>query len=392
MMNLNKTRGILFLLLWLCLGIQCSVMAQELKCDICGHPILEHYYYKENEVTFKTNNICLQCESLKSYCFTCRLPVLLSNSRLLNDGRYICKTDDASAIKSDEAAKEICTETVNDLNRLLVRWMEFPLTNSLVTIVNRFYLENLFKTQGSEGLCVSYHGATVSNPLPDGRIIHNVAILSELSRFKLMAVCAHEFTHAYIGQNHIRENRKTKLGPNMEEGLCELVAHKYIEFVSHTQENTEVLAIEKNTYTHGKIQVLMAAEARYGFNAILEWFKNGDDATLTMDHLERIRAVGGNYVPIADSDSSTPQIPVGAMIRSGAVATVPTNLVLKSISGAGNHRFAMINSTTFESNEKARVRLGSTNVVVQCLEIKKDSVIIHVDGADGTRQLTLANQ
>ncbi len=49
----------------------------------------------------------------------------------------------------------------------------------------------------------------------------------------------------------------------------------------------------------------------------------------------------------------------------------------------------MINNTTFETMEKAKVRLGQTNVVVRCLEIRNDSVMIQVEGATEKQQLFL---
>ncbi len=67
----------------------------------------------------------------------------------------------------------------------------------------------------------------------------------------------------------------------------------------------------------------------------------------------------------------------------------PSTLMLKSISGSGKNRFAMINNTTFETMEKARVRLGQTNVVVRCLEIRNDSVTIQVEGSAEKQQLFL---
>jgi hypothetical protein len=54
--------------------------------------------------------------------------------------------------------------------------------------------------------------------------------------------------------------------------------------------------------------------------------------------------------------------------------------MLKGISGAVGHRFALINNATFEPMQRAKVRVGQTNVSVVCLEIREKSVTIQVNG------------
>jgi hypothetical protein len=311
----------------------------------------------------------------------CSRPVK-ENAVTLPDGRVLCPRDYQASIQSEDAAKEICENVKNDLNRLLSRYMTFPDTNALVSIVNRFYLENLFKMPGEGQACVSVYGATTSNRLPGNKIVHSIAILSYLPKGRLSAVCAHELTHAWMGENVSRE-RTAALEKNTLEAFCELVAYKYMESRSET---FEMESIKKNDYTKGKILVLIAADNQYGFNAVLEWIKSGDDRTLEMNALERVRAVDGAYVP-AGAGPSLVTAPVGVK-----PVPAPTTLLLKSISGSAQRRFALINSTTFEPNEKSHVRLGATNVTVRCLEIRNDSVIIEVDGSSEKKQLFLRPQ
>ena len=64
--------------------------------------------------------------------------------------------------------------------------------------------------------------------------------------------------------------------------------------------------------------------------------------------------------------------------------------MLKGISGTGQHRFALINNTTLEPMEKGRVRVGQTNVVVRCLEIRNNSVVIQVNGTKEKKELFLS--
>jgi hypothetical protein len=64
---------------------------------------------------------------------------------------------------------------------------------------------------------------------------------------------------------------------------------------------------------------------------------------------------------------------------------------LKGISGSGQHRFALINNATLETMERGRVRVGQTNVMVQCLEIHDQSVTIQIEGSKEKKQLFLRN-
>jgi hypothetical protein len=194
-----------------------------------------------------------------------------------------------------------------------------------------------------------------------------------------MAVYAHEFTHAWMGENVSRE-RTGALDKNTLEGFCELIAYNYMQ---SRNETFEMANIRKNEYTHGKIDVLIAADEKYGFDAILEWLKSGDDGTLTMDALERVRAVSGRYV----ASSASPALYVAPTAMKATL--LPDTLVLKGISGSDSHRFALINNATFEVMERGKVRLAQTNVMVRCLEIGTDSVTIQVDGSNETKQLFL---
>jgi thioredoxin-related protein len=66
-----------------------------------------------------------------------------------------------------------------------------------------------------------------------------------------------------------------------------------------------------------------------------------------------------------------------------------TELVLKSISGTKNRRFALINNQTLAIGESARVKLEDSEVKVRCLEIRDRSIVVAVDGQEGSRELFL---
>lgn len=65
------------------------------------------------------------------------------------------------------------------------------------------------------------------------------------------------------------------------------------------------------------------------------------------------------------------------------------DLKLKSITGSGSKRLALINNQTFALGEVAKVRLGATEVRLRVDEIREKSVIVTVIGKRGQRELRL---
>jgi len=149
------------------------VGAQEvLKCDICGEIIRANYHSMEDLAVGGKKKVCVDCWKLEQRCFICNLPVR-EGFETLQDGRLICGRDVKEVIQSEDSAKQICSSVRDDLDRLLGRFITFPETNAIVSIVNRFYLENLFKAPGEGQSCVSIYGATTSNRLPGNRVVHS---------------------------------------------------------------------------------------------------------------------------------------------------------------------------------------------------------------------------
>ncbi len=354
-----------------------SAWGQQLKCSVCGAPLIGTYYKDIDQLTGETNLVCADCEKLDR-CSVCGLPVKTGFTRLM-DGRILCARETAAAICSEDEAQTIVQNAHSDIDRLFSRYMDFPTKNVEVSFVDKFHLQNLFFAPGFQSACATVNGATASNPLGDGKYLHTIDLLTCMSKTHLMAVSAHEYTHAWMNEN-ANPGRVAALDRDTKEAFCELVAYKYM---ANRNETLEMGSIRRNGYTRGKINVLIAADEKYGFNAVVEWVKAGEDNRLDLANLDRIRAVRGTtYSPRSVSVTWTP-------VPAAAPTLVPNTLKLKGISGSEEHRFALINNTTFEPMEKASVRVGQTNVSVRCLEIRPDSVIIQVDGSNHTQQLFL---
>jgi hypothetical protein len=368
---------------WLILlAFAVAARAADLTCSVCGKVIQGDYYKLVDQVTGETNNICADCAKLDR-CFACGLPVKDGQATHLVDGRILCARDAKDAVMTEDEAKDICRETVDDLDRLLSRYMTFPEGNVEISIVDKFHLENLFRAPGFHADGSSVYGATASNPLPDGKLLHTIDLLSFLSKSRLMAVCAHEYTHTWMNQN-LKPGRQSSLDRDTVEGFCELIAHKYME---SRQDSVQMGIIERNDYTKGQVNVLIAADQQYGFNTVLEWMENGEDNRLDMANLDRVRAVQDTpYTPLKSPAA------VFAVVPPPPPTKVPDTLVLKGISGTPEDRFALINNATFEPMEHGPVRVGQTNVLIRCLEIRDNSVVIQVDGSNEKKQLFLQDQ
>jgi protein disulfide-isomerase len=65
-----------------------------------------------------------------------------------------------------------------------------------------------------------------------------------------------------------------------------------------------------------------------------------------------------------------------------------TELTLKSITGAGSKRLALINNQTLALGESAKVRLGAGEVKVRVEEIREKSVVVTIEGT-GRKELVL---
>ncbi|HXD01644.1 MAG TPA: LIM domain-containing protein [Verrucomicrobiae bacterium] len=356
-----------------------AVQAQQWTCAVCGKPIISEARLIVDQITGETNRVCLECAQLDR-CFACGMPVK-DNPTHLTDGRILCSRDASDAVMSEDEAKDICRSTKDDIDRLFSRYMTFPGDNVEVSIMDKFHLENLFSAPGYHSDSVKLCGATASNPLPGGKLHHSIDLLSFLSRSRLRAVCAHEYTHTWMNEN-LKPARKGSLDRNTVEGFCELIAYKYME---SRQETLEMQNIKRNTYTQGQVEVLLAADDKYDFNTVVEWMQNGEDSRLDLDNLDRVRAVQDAPYSALKSPAA-----VWTVVPPAPPTAVPATLVLKGISGTPQERFALINNATFETMEKGRVRVGQTNVLIRCLEIRDDSVIIQVDGSTEKKQLFLS--
>jgi hypothetical protein len=343
-------------------------------CRVCDTPITGKFYFVKDKAHGGEFEVCTNCIVLETRCFACSLPVK-SGFTTLADGRFLCSRCAQEAVLQDEEAKKICWETREVMDRLFARYLFFPQTNVVVTVVDRFTLDSLFKSPGYAQQCTSVFGATSSHPL-DKRFVHTISVLSGLSRHRLEAVAAHEFSHAWLNEN-LTPKRKAAISRDALEAFCELVAYDLMVAGNNLVEKTNIL---ENPYTAGQLEAFVAAESRHGFNAIADWVKSGDSEKLDATDPDGVRFIHEETV-----------IPAGrpAYYSTAPPPPLPDKLTLKNISGTRGHRLAIINNRTFAVNDQALLRLATSNVLIRCLDIRTNSVLIQFDEGGAKQELFL---
>jgi hypothetical protein len=128
----------------------------------------------------------------------------------------------------------------------------------------------------------------------------------------------------------------------------------------------------RNSYTRGQIDLFIAAEKEFGLNDILDWMRWGVKSHLRAADLVDIRNV---EMPRAASGPTTNPLTYRPASKQ---APAPANLTLKGISSGGNKPMALINDQTFSVGDTAKVRVGTSNLLVRCLAIEKQSVRVQL--------------
>lgn len=354
-------------------------LAQTPKCRVCEKPVEGKHLLVEDKARGGEVEVCSVCADLESRCFACSLPVRPVATKL-TDGRWLCPRDANEAIQDSEEARKVCLDTRDHLDRLYSRFLSFPETNVVINIVDRFTLESLFKSPGYGRVCNDIFGATGSHEVGEGVYVHTISVLSALSRRRLEAVAAHEFTHAWLAEN-LSPERKATLAPEAVEAFCELIAYQWMEQQGATFERQ---VIKNSPYTRGQFNAFLAADERHGFNTLLEWVKTGTAPRLDAEDPDGVRSVRVRAAPAA---IARPFHPVNL-----PPAPLPDQLTLKGISGPAGRRLAIINDRTFAVRDLARLQLAGTNLVVRCLEIRTNSVLIRIEGTGEQRELFLPDE
>jgi hypothetical protein len=353
-----------YLAIFLLLGGTSVLVAQ--PCAVCTKPLELEVLLVTDQVTGKKVEICPACARTPERCAQCGLPVFKGYLEL-PDKRVLCARDRKSAVLSDQAAREICEQTVAEFIRSFGRIISIPDRNVSVELVDRVTLATLFQLPGRDMECPNIWGFLRTTTNSTG-IHHDLRLLSALPPEHIRSVCVHEYGHAWINEN-VSLERRARIHRDAVEGFCELLAWLLADLRNDT---AQVRLIEANPYTRGQLALFRKAYATYGLNEVIEWVLNGEDDRLIENEIGRVRRL--EYKP--SKPAPTPVFP--SVAYTAAPRPVATQLQLKAITWSKIRPLVVINNETFAVNDQAKVAIGGTNVTVRCLAITPDSVRVRV--------------
>jgi hypothetical protein len=356
-------------------GSQSSRAVDPTHCGVCNQPLGATVYTMLDKVTHEKVLLCHDCATWPDECYVCGLPARAAGAIHLPDGRFLCERDGKTAVLDQARAREIWEDIRDRLDRLFLRFMIWPQTNVTVDLVDRVNLYDEFTVVGNDFECPDVLGYIHSRTNRNG-LKHEISLMTALPLAEFQATCAHEYTHAWVFENVSSERRKT-LSRDAHEGFCELMAYLLMDSLHEEEQMKRML---RNSYTRGQIDAFIAAEKEYGLNDVLDWVRWGVNG--------RLKTADPGDVRNVQMPRRTPVTAPTPMLYTSA-ASVPDHLVLKGIFQARNKPLALINDRTLVAGESAKVRIGTTNVLVRCLSIGEDSARVQVAGSGKVIELNL---
>jgi hypothetical protein len=356
-------RGIAIVVaLWLCASTVGAAVATH--CAVCRQLITQRVYLFTSPYLAEKQSVCASCAELETACSICTLPIRGPHIKL-SDGRLLCERERNDCVLTHEALEEVFADVKRDIFRMLAGHGTLPDKNVTIQLAGRPDLDRMTRTQRFPHDKNLTMGVTQTRR-KGSEFEHRIFVLSGVRKSRAAAICAHEYTHAWLHQN-LPDGRFLEV--DTVEGFCELVAYK---LMSDRNEALEKKVILENSYTSGEVNNLVKAEDRYRFYEIVKWIKTGVDQRIDKSNAARV------LVRRHDDE------PVQVGWQPVKATAVPDTLVLRGISGTPQRRFALVNDTTLAKGDQSKVRVGTTNVVVRCLDITDGSVILNVNGSERT--------
>jgi hypothetical protein len=352
----------------------CAVAADVDHCGVCGKAFGLTIFTTMDHVTHEKVFLCYNCAVFPDECYICGLPAVVNPDKL-PDGRFICARDAKLAVLDESKARSISEEVRDEIDRLFSRFLTLPSTNTAVALVDRVDLYEEFAVTGNNFECPDVLGY-IRSQTNQTSMTHSVSIMSALPEPEFRATCAHEYAHAWVFE-HVPSARRKALDRDAHEGFCELIAWLLMDSLHEEEQKAKML---RNTYTRGQIDLFIAAENTYGLNDILDWMRWGVNG--------RLKAADPGDVRNVDMPRVKQVAPTNSLLYVATQERVPNKLILKGISTARGRPLALINNQSIAPGESARVRVGTTNVLVQCVAIAQASVTLRL--VDSGKQLELS--
>jgi hypothetical protein len=351
-----------------------AVAARADDCAICGQLITGEIYLMTDGVTGQQVEVCSNCLKLPR-CFICGLPV--KDGEQLPDGRWLCARDAKTAVMDVDDVQQIFDQVHDDLDKHFARFTSFP-TNVFVTVIDRVDVDSMFQLSGNTFESPNVLGVTQPYEIDENVKRYKISLLTGQPLDQLEEVCAHELSHAWVGEN-VSPERHGRIARDAEEGFCEMMGYLYMDFKGDEGEKQRVMA---NTYTRGQVKLFVAAEQQYGFESILDWMRYGVDPELQEGHLDQVRDLQMPDGTVVNARAAAP----ATYARGSLPPPEPSTLQLQGIMWGGAPS-AVINGQSFFMWDEHKVRVGQATETIRCLNIAKNAV--EIQNVDSGQQQTL---
>ena len=260
-------------------------------CEVCRIPMADR----------SQNRVCKTCSETQEFCLTCGKPILgkslefdgvgpycpicvakrqpcnvcsapITDERwMLSDGRVLCAFCNASAILTKEQANSLYEQMKSVVKTILGLSLNVP---TGLALVDRTQLAKV--VQGPNSI-VHSNGEAISELEPNrtlGLYVRKgmrraLYIQTGLPRLLFLQVAAHEFAHAWEG-----ENCPLLKTPIYHEGFAEWVAYQVIGNYGYTKGQKRMLSRE-DVYGDG-LRFFQDIFTRAGFSGVIEVCKKTD--------------------------------------------------------------------------------------------------------------------
>lgn len=243
----------------------CVTCSQALRfCLACGRPVKSEYYEFDGMGPY-----CQTCYRQRPPCDVCGAP-LTDEHWQLSDGRMICASCHVTAIYAPDVALALYEELKKISAQHLGLSLNIP---TGLALVDRNQLREVIRRQQASGLAHPPVNNLDGELEEEARrtlglyarrgLRRGIYIQTGLPRMLFLQVAAHEYAHAWQG-----ENCPMLRSGLVHEGFAEWVAYRLIGFYGYPRGQERMLA-RQDVYGRG-LRWALAEEAAHGLPGVIE--------------------------------------------------------------------------------------------------------------------------
>lgn len=245
----------------------CVTCSQSLHvCLACGKPVKSKYYQFDGLGPY-----CQQCYHQRPPCDVCGAP-LTNEHWQLSDGRNTCANCHATAIYAPQVAVALYEEMKQTSAQHLGLTLNIP---TGLALVDRNQLREVIRRQkASERGDIQGQASSIASSILEDEaqrtlglyarrgLRRGIYLQSGLPRMLFLQVAAHEYAHAWQG-----ENCPTLRAGLMHEGFAEWVAYRLIGLYGYHRGQERMLA-RQDIYGQG-LRWALGEEAAHGAQGVI---------------------------------------------------------------------------------------------------------------------------